>query len=82
MRLLKRNPDKEIVSAPVMTAIVIAALSLVLSAGVARWTWLLMEEQISLRYDFENLKMAQEEINVQYEFWLEQLETERGKLKE
>lgn len=82
MRLFKRNPDKEIISAPAMAAIVVAVLSLVLSAGIARWSWLLMEEQMALRYDFENLKMAQEEINVQYEFWLEQLETKRTKLKE
>lgn len=77
MRLFKRNPDKEIISAPAMAAIVVAALSLVLSAGVARWSWLLMEEQVSLRYDFENLKMAQEEISVQYEFWLAELEKVR-----
>ncbi len=62
-------------------AIIISAVSLAFSVGVARWSWLLVNEQISLRRDFMNLKASQEQLNLQYDFWSKQLQNERAALK-
>jgi heme/copper-type cytochrome/quinol oxidase subunit 2 len=61
-----------------MVAIVVAAISLAVSIGVARWSWLLLDEQILLRNDFEELRARQEQVGIQYEFWLERLQEERA----
>ena len=65
-----------------MVAIVVAAISLAVSIGVARWSWLLLDEQILLRNEFEELKARQEQVGIQYEFWLEQLQAERDSSEE
>lgn len=62
-------------------AIVISTISMAASIGVARWSWLLVEEQISLRQDFMNLKTSQEQLGIQYEFWNKQLQKEREEIK-
>ena len=65
------------ISGAVMAAIVISTISLVLAAGVARWSWLMLDEQIQLRKDFEKLKNDQAQTQIQYEFWLQKLQKER-----
>ncbi len=60
-----------------MVAITVAAISLAVSVGVARWSWLILDEQILLRNDFKQLELRQEQVGIQYEFWLQQLQEER-----
>ncbi|MFH1047815.1 MAG: hypothetical protein V1738_05930 [Patescibacteria group bacterium] len=60
-----------------MIAIVVAAISLAISIGVARWSWLLLDEQIMLRNEYEELRARQDQVGIQYEFWLQQLQQER-----
>jgi hypothetical protein len=60
-----------------MIAIVVAAISLAISIGVVRWSWLLLDEQIQLRNDFQELQARQDQVGIQYEFWLQQLQEER-----
>jgi len=73
--------DKNI-SGPVMSAIVISVISLALSAGVMRWSWLLLDEQIRLRQDFMRLKNQQDQVNIQYEAWLKKVQQEINKAEE
>ncbi|MBU0625429.1 hypothetical protein KKF05_03740 [Patescibacteria group bacterium] len=61
-------------SNPVVVAIVLAVISLAISAGVARWSWLILDEQIQLRNEVEELKARQDQVGIQYEFWLNELE--------
>jgi hypothetical protein len=64
-----------------MVAIVIAAISLLISAGVARWSWLILEEQMELRKELVDLSAKQDQVGIQYEFWLEQLEEDLDEVK-
>ncbi|MEA3249767.1 MAG: hypothetical protein U9Q03_05445 [Patescibacteria group bacterium] len=59
---------------PMMIAIIISVISLMISIGVARWSSLLLEEQLELRKEFVDLNARQDQVGIQYEFWLEQLE--------
>ena len=59
-------------------AIIISTIALAASFGVARWSWLLLDEQIALRKDFAALKNEQEQTNLQYEYWLGKLKAERA----
>lgn len=63
-------------------AIIIAVISLAVAAGVARWSWLMLDEQIQLRKDFEQLKARQDQVGIQYEFWLKQIQEERAAVSE
>jgi len=79
----RRNNDEYQVrySNSTMVAIVVASISLAVSIGVARWSWLLLDEQLVLRNDFQELRARQEQVGIQYEFWLEELQAERDELK-
>jgi hypothetical protein len=76
----RRNDDENQVkfSNSAMIAVVVAAISLAISVGVARWSWLLLDEQVQLRTDFEELKARQDQVGIQYEFWLKQVQDEQG----
>ncbi len=64
---------------PVVAAsIIISAVALMLSAGVLRWSWLLVDEQIRIRKDVMELQNTQEQVNIQYEYWLGKLQDERA----
>jgi len=65
-----------------MVAIIISVITLAISAGLIRWSWLLLDEQVRLRKDFVDLSAKQDQMGVQYEFWLEQLQKERDAVKE
>ncbi len=62
-------------------AIFISFIALGLAAGLFRWSWLLMDEQVRLRKEFMELKSAQDQINIQYEFWSNQLQKERAEIQ-
>jgi hypothetical protein len=59
-------------------ALIVSAVALMASLGVARWSWLLLDEQVQLRKDFIELKNEQEQSNIQYEYWLGKLKDERA----
>jgi len=63
-------------------AIGIAVASLALAAGVCRWSWLIVDEQVRLRQDFMQLKNDQEQLYTQFEFWNQQVQKERRELGE
>jgi len=75
----KENPDA--IPMPVVAAIVIAVFSLFIAVGAARWSWYIVDEQIRLRDDFNKLRNEQDQVNIQYEFWLKQVQTERAAIK-
>jgi hypothetical protein len=62
-------------------AIFVSIISLGLIIGVTRWSWLLLDEQVRLRQEFMELKAKQEQINIQYEFWSDQLQKERAEIQ-
>jgi len=78
------TPEEEPERMPYATAaaIIIAVIALALAAGVCRWSWLLMDEQIQLRKDFMQLKNSQDQSNIQYEFWSKEIQKERAQLKD
>ena len=75
----KKNEEK--IPTSTVAAILVACLSLILSFGVIRWSWLLLDEQIQLRKDFMELKEEQAQVNIQYEFWLKKIQDERTAIK-
>ncbi len=60
-----------------VAAILISTVALAVSIGTARWCWYIIDEQVRLRQDYLDLKSNMDQVNVQYEFWLKQLQTER-----
>jgi len=69
----KRSSERNI-SGPVFAALVVSFIGLMFVIGVARWSWLLLDEQIRLRSEVEALKERQAQVETQYEFWLKQVE--------
>lgn len=66
---------------PLAAAVVISVVSLAVSLGIARWSWLLLDEQIELRNEFMLLQNSQEQTRQQYEYWLSKLQEERAATK-
>lgn len=62
-------------------AIIISAVSLAFAIGVARWSWLILDEQLVLRREFMDLKLSQEQLNIQFDFWSTQIQKEREELR-
>ncbi len=62
-------------------AIFVSCVALGLAAGLFRWSWLLMDEQLVLRQDLMKLKSSQEQLNIQYEFWSDHLQKERAEIQ-
>lgn len=77
----KKNSKEPEIPYWAAAAIVASVISLFAALGVARWSWLILEEQISLRQDFMNLKASQEQLNTQYDFWSAQLQKERAEIQ-
>jgi len=67
---------------PMLIAVIISFITLAISVGLIRWSWLLLDEQVRLRKDFVDLSARQDQVGIQYEFWLEQLQEEREASKE
>ena len=65
----------------VAVAILLAVIALTTSLGVARWSWLLLDEQLDLRRELNELQMRQTQVETQYEFWLGQVEENLKELK-
>lgn len=63
-------------------AILLAVVALAIAIGVARWSWLILDEQLKLRQDFMDLKTSQEQLNTQFDFWDKKVESERQQLKQ
>ena len=61
-------------------AIIISIIGLCVSAGVFRWSWLILDEQITLRKEFMELKNGQEQLQLQADFWLGQLQKKNQEL--
>lgn len=70
----KKDKSQITFSNPMVIAIILAVISLAISAGVARWSWLILDEQIQLRNEVEELKARQDQVGIQYEFWLNELQ--------
>jgi hypothetical protein len=62
-------------------AIVLSVVALAAALGVARWSWLMLDEQISLRKEFVELKNEQVQTNIQYEYWLGKIRAERDEMR-
>jgi len=76
-----KNESINNISTPTIIAIAFAVFSLVMSVGVARWSWFIVDEQIRLRGEINKLIDKQDQVNTQYEFWLKQVQTERAAIK-
>jgi hypothetical protein len=74
-----KKKDSQDIPLAAAAAIIISAVSLAASLGTARWSWLLLDEQIKLRKEFMEVKNDQEQTTQQYEFWLKRLQDERVK---
>ncbi|MFH2062854.1 MAG: hypothetical protein ABIJ46_01735 [bacterium] len=70
----KTSENATRIQLPVVVALAVSAVSLALAIGVARWSWLILDEQVRLRDSYEDLRMRQEQVEIQYEFWLQQIE--------
>jgi len=79
----RKSEDSDLNKIPnsVAIALIISTVALALVAGVVRWSWLLLDEQIRLRQDLNDLKYRQAQVETQYEFWLQQLQDERAAIK-
>lgn len=81
----KRNrsekTDRKQIPNSVSVAVILSVIALAASFGVARWSWLLLDEQLDLRKELHNLEARQEQVEIQYEFWLGQLEGELDELR-
>lgn len=77
----KKDPMSQDIPMAAAAAIIISAVSLAASLGTARWSWLLLDEQIKMRKEFMELKNDQEQTKLQYEFWLKRLQDEREAAK-
>lgn len=75
-------PRKESLSRAEFAAVIVAFLSLMVSVGVARWSWLLLDEQIALREEFEQLRNDQKQTEIQYGVWLDRLKEEGAAMRE
>jgi hypothetical protein len=64
-----------------LLSLVLAVIALVAALSVASWTWRIVDEQVQLREEIKDLRGAQEQVYIQYEFWLNQLQKEREALK-
>ena len=73
----KENGLEKRIEPAVAASLLIATIALVGAVGVARWSWLLLDEQTNLRRDFVKLQNDQQQTYIQYEFWLNQLKQER-----
>jgi hypothetical protein len=76
----KEHPKK--VSPEAAIAIILAFVALGLAAGTARWAWLLLDEQIALRMEFNRLADRMGQLETQFEFWNGQVQEERAMLKD
>lgn len=63
-------------------ALTLAALSLVIAAGVARWALFLANDLIAVRKEFAELRNAQEQLTIQFDFWDQKVTQERAALRE
>jgi hypothetical protein len=52
------------------TAILIAVLALMFAIGTARWSWLILDEQVALRKDFMKLRNEMDQTNINVDAWL------------
>lgn len=77
----KRDPAKQLPPG-VAAAIIVSMVALCLSIGVARWSWLMLDEQIRLRKDFADLRNEQDQANIQYEYWNAKVQEERQRIKQ
>ncbi len=82
MWFCRKDSDKNNIPAPTVAAIAISVISLALAAGVIRWSWIIVDEQVRLRREFMELKGSQEQLNTQFEFWNRQLQQERQEIRE
>ncbi len=82
MWFCRKSDDKNTIPAPTFAAIIISVVSLALAAGVIRWSWIIVDEQVRLRREFVELKSSQDQLNTQFEFWNKQLQKERQEIKE
>lgn len=76
-----KKSDKAQIPNSVAVAIILAVTAFAVAAGVMRWSWLIMDEQIVLRKELNKLEVRQSQVETQYEFWLGQLQEERKMMK-
>ena len=78
----KKNDSKENIPTATAVALIVAVVSLALAAGVCRWSWLIVDEQIRLRRALAELQDSQAQLNTQFEFWNQQIQKERQEIKD
>jgi|GEM_PF-1944127 hypothetical protein len=79
---LFRRSDKPKIPTATVTAILLGVIALAVAAGLFRWSWIILDEQISLRRDFMELQNQQEQLNIQFDFWNGKLQEERQAIKD
>ena len=77
----KKSPGEAEISRAEFAAVIISTVALVFAVGVARWSWLILDEQIELRKEFETLKGRQAQVETQYEVWLAELQDQWKELE-
>ena len=58
--------------------LILTAMNVVAIASVARWSVVIADEQAELRRDYLELSNAQEQLNIQFEYWLAKTQTQKG----
>lgn len=59
-------------------AIIIAVIALMFAIGTARWSWLLLDEQIQIRKDFMELKNQMDQTNINVDAWLDKIASDNA----
>jgi hypothetical protein len=77
----KKSPSPADLPAPMVAAVLVSVFALAVSLGVARWSWLLLDEQIRMRKEFKQMRSDLEQTNTQYEYWLGKVQEERAAQK-
>lgn len=77
----KKKEDHNSISLPTALALLLATLALAVAIGAARWSWYIVNEVVSLRQDFSDLRSEQEQLKIQFDFWDQKVSDERRQLR-
>jgi hypothetical protein len=64
-----KKRDRTKIPAATAAAVIMSAAALAFSIGVARWSWLILDEQIRLREDFTELKNDFAQMEIEFGVW-------------
>ncbi|HTM68263.1 MAG TPA: hypothetical protein VL426_03090 [Candidatus Binatia bacterium] len=62
--------------------IIIGTVALCVAIGAARWSWYTVEELISMRQDFNELRNEEDQLKIQFDFWDQKVSDERRMIRQ